>query len=226
MIKRPALFSIFAKSPFKLLEKHMVVVNSCVELLPSFFTCCQKASWDEAKIMAKKISKTESDADVLKRKLQVKLHCDLFLPVSRSDVLALLQVQDNIANKTEDLAHLMLGRKMIFPNEINSQIEVLISHALKTCQKATEVNAEMRDLLEAGFEGVVLKLLQDMVSELDALEDEADNIQASIRQSIFSIEKDHPPLDVLFWYQFVQELSSVIDWAQRVGAQLLIISAR
>jgi predicted phosphate transport protein (TIGR00153 family) len=226
MIRRPPLFSIFAKSPFKLLEKHMVVVNTCVEFLPVFFDACQAGTWESAEGAAEKISRLESDADRLKRKLQVKLHSDLFLPVPRSDVLALLQVQDNIANKVEDLTHLMLGRKMVFPEGIKDQVGSLVSHAIKTCQKAKEVNAEMRDLLEAGFEGVVLKLLQDMVGELDALEDEADSIQASIRQSIFSIEQDHPPLDVLFWYQFVQELSSVTDWAQRVGSQLLIISSR
>ena len=226
MIRRPPLFSIFAKSPFKLLEKHMDVVNTCVEMLPVFFDACQAGAWESAEEAAGKIAKLESDADRLKRKLQVKLHSDLFLPVPRSDVLALLQVQDNIANKVEDLTHLMLGRKMVFPQDINNQMSRLVSHALKASQKAKEVNAEMRDLLEAGFEGVVLRLLQDMVGELDVLEDEADHIQAKIRQSIFSIEQEHPPLDVLFWYQFVQELSSVIDWTQRVGSQLLIISSR
>lgn len=226
MIRRPPLFSIFAKSPFKRLEQHMQVVSSCVRLLPKFFECCQKGDWKEAEQIATDISKLESDADRLKRKLQVKLHSDLFLPVPRSDVLGLLQVQDNIANKVEDLTHLMIGRQMIFPEPIHDKVRLLVDHTIKACQKATEVNAEMRDLLEAGFEGVVLKLLQDMVGELDVLEDEADSIQADIRQSIFSIEQDYPPLDVLFWYQFVQELSSVIDWAQRVGSQLLIISSR
>ena len=41
-----------------------------------------------------------------------------------------------------------------------------------------------------------------------------------------SAEKEHPPVDVLFWYQLVNELASLVDWAQRVGTQLLILSSR
>ena len=226
MIRRPSFFRLFAKSPFKRLEKHMQVVQQCVMLLPGFYDACQEGAWDEASLLKEQISDIESEADKIKRKLQIKLHGDLFLPVPRSDVLALLQVQDNIANKAEDLAGLMLGRKMQFPENIRKEIRSLLTQMVKTCQKAAEVNAEMRDLMEAGFEGVVIKLLRDMVKELDQLEDEADALQEGVRQSIIAIEKDYQPLDVLFWYQFVKELSAITDWAGRVGTQLLIISAR
>ncbi|MCP8352153.1 TIGR00153 family protein [Candidatus Synchoanobacter obligatus] len=226
MIRRPSFFSIFAKSPFKRLEKHMRVVHECVSLLPGFYDLCQAGEWEKAEKVAKKISSLESDADALKRKLQVRLHADLYLPVPRTDVLALLQVQDNIANQAEDVMGLMMGRKMVFPDAVKGSVRLLLAQMIKTCNKALDVNGEMRDLLEAGFDGVVLKMLEEMVTELDALEDEADQIQAKIRQEIFQIESQHNPVDVLFWYHFVKELSAVIDWAQRVGTQLIIISSR
>lgn len=226
MIRRPSFFSIFAKSPFKRLEKHMVVVHECVSYLPAFYDHCQAGQWEQAQEVATTISDLESDADKVKRKLQIKLHGDLFLPVPRGDVLALLQVQDNIANQAEDIVGLMLGRRMNFPEPVGALIRQLIEHMIKTCNKALDVSSEMRDLLEAGFEGVVLEMLQEMVGELDALEKEADRLQAQVRGSIFEIEAEYPPIDVLFWYQLVSEIASVIDWSQRVGAQLLIISAR
>lgn len=204
----------------------MVVVQECVIQVPVFYDLCQSEKWEEAREVAKIISALESDADRVKRKLQIKLHGDLFLPVPRGDVLALLQVQDNIANQAEDIVGLMLGRRMVFPSVLQKQIRLLIEHMIKTCNKAHEVSKEMRDLLEAGFQGVVLDLLQEMVGELDSLEDEADRLQAEIRESIFKIEDQHAPLDVFFWYKVVNEIASVIDWSQRVGAQLLIISAR
>ncbi len=226
MIRRPSFFRVFGKSPFIQLRNHMKIVQQTVTLLPGFFDACQEGAWDEAALLKDQISELESEADKIKRKLQLKLHGDLFLPVPRSDILALLQVQDNIANKAEDLATLMLGRKMSFPSAIQPHIRQLLEHMVTTCDKASEVNSEMKDLMEAGFAGVVIQLLRDMVKELDQLEDEADVLQAGIWQSIAAIEDDHKPLDVLFWYQFVKEISSVIDWAQRVGTQLLIISAR
>lgn len=226
MIRRPSFFSIFAKSPFKRLEKHMSIVHQCVSLLPDFYDCCQAEEWQKAESIAKEITQLEGSADKLKRKLQLRLHGDLFLPVPRSDILALLFVQDNIANKAEDIKGLMLGRKMLFPKEVSEKVRVLLVHGVMTCSRAKEVCSELTDLFEAGFEGVVLKLLQEAVEGLDALEREADNIQAEIRDIVFGIEKEHNPLDVYFWYQYIHEISTLIDWTKRVGSQLLILSSR
>jgi|AntRauTorckE5430_2_1112549.scaffolds.fasta_scaffold00200_11 hypothetical protein len=226
MIRRPSFLSIFVKSPFKRIEQHMLVVCECVDVFPIFFDAIQAEDWLEAEILAKKIRELETEADIQKRKIQIKLHGDLFLPVPRSDILALLHVQDNIANLIEDLTGLMLGRKMVFPLPLQKELHKFICHMVVTCHKAKEVCSELRGLFEAGFEGVVIKILKEAVSGLDALENEADEMQNHIRKTIFEIENAHSPIDVFFWYQFVHELSSVIDWARRVGAQLLILSSR
>lgn len=226
MIRRPSFLSIFVKSPFKRIEQHMSVVHECVALFPDFFEAAQDEKWSEAEAIAKKVKKLENEADALKRKIQVKLHGDLFLPVPRADILSLLLVQDNMANKAEDLTGLMLGRQMIFPKPVRSEVKKLIDHMVITSNKALEVSSELRGLFDAGFEGVVLKLLKEAVEGLDALESEADLMQKKIRQSIFEIEKDHPPIDVFFWYQFIHEIATLIDWARRVGTQLLILSSR
>lgn len=226
MIRKPSFFSILAKSPFKRVESHMVVVHNCVSLLPVFYEHAQLGEWEKAKKVGNQIRKLEADADILKRKLQRKLHGDLFLPVSRSDIQALLVVQDNMANLAEDLVGLMLGRKMVFPEPIRTEMEKLLLHAVAACHKAMEVSSELRDLFEAGFKGVVIHRLKETVSGLDALEDEADRIQSTVRDTIFLMEKEHAPVDVFFWYQFLHELSSLVDWAQSVGSQLLILSSR
>lgn len=226
MIRRPSFLSVFVKSPFTRIENHMSIVHDCVSILPDFYDAVQAEDWVRATELANKIRDTESQADLLKRKIQVKLHGDLYMPVPRSDILALLMVQDNMANLAEDLAGLMLNRKMVFPKEIQPAMRDLILHMVVTCNKAREVSAELKDLFEAGFEGVVLKLLKEAVDGLDALENTADKMQHKVKQAIFDIEKEYPPIDVYFWYQFVHELSSLVDWAQRVGTQLLILSSR
>lgn len=226
MIRRPSFFSLFAQSPFKRLEKHMAIVQKCVALLPDFYDCCQAEQWESAKNLAGEIRSLEAEADKLKRKLQLRLHGDLFLPVPRADILALLMGQDNIANKAEDLVGLMLGRKMVFPKVVGEKVRILLVHSVTTCNRAKEVCSELTDLFEAGFEGVVLKLLKDAVDGLDALEREADQLQAEVRDIIFQLESEHPPLDVFFWYQYVNEISTLVDWVKRVGAQLLILSSR
>ena len=61
-----------------------------------------------------KVRELESKADAIKRKVRIKLHRNLFLPVARTDLLSLLVTQDNLANQTKDVIGLMIGRKMVF----------------------------------------------------------------------------------------------------------------
>ena len=183
----------------------MDVVHQCVALLPTLYDTCQQGDWGSAKEIQSEISALESEADRLKRKVQLKLHGDLFLPVPRSDILSLLQVQDNIANQVEDIAGLLVGRRMVFPKPLAEPMFNLLAHMLKTCHKAAEVSSELGDLLEAGFDGIVVKLIKDMVRDLDLLEQQADVLQAQVRQQIFEIEADHAAVDVFFWYDFVSQ---------------------
>jgi uncharacterized protein Yka (UPF0111/DUF47 family) len=60
-----------------------------------------------------------------------------------------------------------------------------------------------------------------MIEQLDNLEGETDRIQIQIRRILFEIEKDYPPIDVMFWYICIKQLGEIADWAQRIGEKLL-----
>ena len=226
MIRVPSFFTIFAKSPFRGLEKHMAVSFSCVQKLPEFLNACQDQSWEEASKYHKEICVLESDADQLKRKIRVRLHQDLFLPVSRSDLLALLSVQDNMANQAEDIAGMIYNRRMVFPELIQNDVKELLNQVIETCMQAQRVNAELHDLLEAGFRGVVLDLIEQMIHDLDKSEHRSDELQFLIQKKLFHVEKDYSSLDVVFWYKSIKQIGDLADWAQRVGAKLLILLSR
>ena len=60
----------------------------------------------------------------LERNYVIRLHLPrrLFLPVSRADLLELIEAQDKIVNKIKDISGLMLGRRMQFPADIDTAI--------------------------------------------------------------------------------------------------------
>ena len=112
---RTTISSLFGSSPVRPLQQHMECVQECViELIP-FFEAALKEDWAEAKQQQKKISRLERQADKLKRNLRLHMPKSLFMPVSRRDLLEVLRMQDNIANKAKDVAGLITGRKMTFP---------------------------------------------------------------------------------------------------------------
>lgn len=219
----PALFGLIARSPFRRIEDHMNMVAKCgFYLLPTYEDIAAQ-NWDGAAKKYNKVRELESKADAIKRKVRIKLHRNLFLPVARTDLLSLLVTQDNLANQTKDVIGLMIGRKMVFPEEIQGLMMEYLQTIHTTIDQAKQTIGELSDLQESGFGRNVIHLAESMITEIDRLESKTDDIQIQIRQKLFVIEKDHAPVDVIFWYSAIEKLGEVADWAQRIGAKLLQI---
>ena len=65
-----------------------------------------------------------------------------------------------------------------------------------------------------------------MITKLDSIESDTDNLQAHIRHKIFAIENDLPPIEVMFLYKIIEWTGDVADRAQNVGSRLQLLLAR
>ena len=223
---RNTIIGVFAKSPIKPLEKHIRLVAKCSKQLIPFFNACTSSDWDTATKIRKKISTHEKEADALKRKLRLELPSGLFMPVERTDLLELLSEQDKIANKSKDIAGRVLGRKIVIPDSLQVSFLAYLERNLDAIQKAAEAINELDDLLETGFRGIEVELVEKMINELDLIENDTDTMQVTIRQDLLDIEDSLNPVDVIFLYQIIDWVGELADIAERVGARLEIMLAR
>ena len=166
----------------------------------------------------------ESDADQIKKDIRLHLPKSLWLPVNRSDLLNLITRQDKIANRAKDISGLMLGRKIVIPTAIAAMMLEFSKTAVATSAQAVRAIQEMDELVEAGFRGNVLDLVQGLITELDDLENKNDRLQVQVRAELFKIEDQLPPIEAMFLYQVIEWIGDLADRAQRVGSlmQLLI----
>ena len=182
--------------------------------------------WDLAKSIQNKIIILEKEADVIKRDLRLHLPTGLFLPVARSDLLELLAAQDRIANKAEHIAELIVGRKMVIPKGLVSLFMSFLNRCLDAAKQACKAINELDELLESGFRGSEVTIVEEMIVTLDKIEHDSDNFLAEIRRKIFEIEQEWSAIDVVFLYKLVQWVGDLADLAQIVGARLQILIAR
>ncbi|NQZ82017.1 MAG: TIGR00153 family protein [Colwellia sp.] len=223
---RNSILGVFAKSPIKPLEKHIRIVAKCSNLLVPFFAACAEQDWSTAGKIRTKISKYEQDADKLKRQLRLELPGGLFMPVDRTDLLELLTQQDKIANKAKDIAGRIFGRKLIIPEILQASFVEYVARNLDAIEKAADAINELDDLLETGFRGREVELVEKMINQLDAIEDDTDSMQIKLRSDLLAIENDLNPIDVMFLYQIIEWVGGLADLAERVGARLEILLAR
>lgn len=217
---------IFGSSPVRPMQVHMEKVHDCVSLLIPFFEAVVAEDWKKVEKNQQKISKLENEADVMKKELRLSLPKGLFMQVSRQDLLEVLTMQDSVANRAKDVAGIVLGRKMILPKKIAADFLKLIKRCVDASEQAKVTINELDELVETGFRGNEVRLVQKMIKKLDKIEADTDTIQRKIRAKLFEIETDMPPLEAMFLYKVIEATGDVADQAQRVGSRLQLLLAK
>ncbi|MGS2744448.1 TIGR00153 family protein [Halomonas sp. LS-001] len=218
--------AMFGRSPFQPLLAHIVKSHECAELLLPFFEATLEGDWEAAARLREDVTRLEHEADVLKTELRLNLPSTMFLPVSRSDLLDLISVQDKIANKVRDITGIMLGRKMCVPDALAENMRLYMRTSVACVAQARQALEELKELLESGFGRNVSDVMQNMIRELHTLENQADSQQVAIRRLLFELETEMPPIDVIFLYQIIDWVGELSDRAERVGSRLQILTAR
>lgn len=221
-----SIFNMFGPSPIKPIEQHMHKVHTCAKQLCPFFDSVIKADWPQALAIHKTILRLENEADQMKKELRLHLPSGLFLPVPRTDLLELLHYQDKIANKTRDITGTIIARKISLPEKIKHLLPPFVRICVNASRQACKAINELDALLESGFRGNEVKIVEDMIIKLDEIEHESDKSLAIIRSEIFNIESEISPVDIIFLYKIVEWIGELADHAETVGGRLQILLAR
>ncbi|MEC7875342.1 MAG: TIGR00153 family protein [Pseudomonadota bacterium] len=217
---------IFGNSPVSPLQKHIEKVVLCVEQLIPYFDAVMKNDWGQAGKIQTKLVKLENDADEIKSMLRMQLPSSLFMPMDRRDVLDVLQLQDKIANKAKDIAGLVLGRKMSLPESICSTYIEFLNRCIDAIRQAQVAVNELDELVVVGFRGNEVTRVKEMIEVLHTIEGETDKIQIKLRAELYKIEKDLPPVDVMFIYKIIEWTGDLADNAQSTGNRLQLMLAK
>lgn len=218
--------SIFASSPFKPIQDHMGVVKESVQALLPFMDSVFSGNWEKAIEDRNKISFLEGKADDLKAEIILHLPKTIFLPVSRQDLIELITAQDRIANKSKDIAGIILGRNMVFPEQIARKYLDFVECSIEAAEQTFKVINELDELLASGFRGHEVEVVKRMIDDLDRVEKNSDRLQIEIRSELFDLEKDLSPIDVMFLYKIIDWTGDLADRAQHTGHKLLLLLAQ
>ena len=85
---------------------------------------------------------------------------------------------------------------------------------------------ELDELLETGFRGREVELVEGLVIELDRLEHKTDLSQIKLRSELFKLEESLPAVNVIFLYKIIDKVGELADISQKIGGRLLLLMAR
>ncbi|MEH6357797.1 MAG: TIGR00153 family protein [Pseudomonadales bacterium] len=217
---------LFGRSPVEPIQKHIGICHDCATQLQPFLKAVYANDWELAGKVQSDIVKLEHEADDLQMSIRLHLPKSLFMPVPRTDLLDLLGTQDKIANRAKDIAGIMLGRQMAIPKPLQKPVMDYLKRSLAASEQAMKVINELDELIETGFGGREIKLIEKMITKLNSIESETDQIEIKIRGELFKIEMELAPVDVMFLYKVIEWIGDLADLAQHVGQRLQLLLAR
>ena len=217
---------LFGKSPFKPMKKHMSIANECTMHMPSAMEAFFKRDKETLKDIKHSISQLEEDADKILEELQSRLPKSMFLPVDRRDLLDVLEMQEAIADRTEDIIGLMLDLPMDVPKEMHKPIMRLVDTVTKAVEGAYHIVKAFEDLVETGFKGPHVEKTQGLIHDVVGIESAADTIGIEISHALFAHAKNMDPVSMVFLYQLIGWIDDLADYSEKLAIRSRLFLAR
>lgn len=157
----------------------------------------------------------ESQADDLRRNIEIELYKRSLLPELREDIFRLLEVVDQIPNHCEDILRQILTQSLDIPANLHGEIREL-----------AQIANIMMNLIRDGVKEVLNgnRQVQDITSQIDQQESVGDRLQQSAIQKLFQMDLDLA--EKLLYRSIINEIGSVCDLADDVGIALDILSVK
>jgi hypothetical protein len=200
--------------------------KASVDELIIFLESVINMEWEKAIQSRKKIVDLEHQADALKAETRGLVPKSIFLSVPREDVLELVKRTDEIPNTVKGISGLMIGRRMEVPSQISTTFMQFASEAAEICKVASNATNHIDELFQFAFGGNAADEMQKLIRQLDTLEDHCDETEIMLRSQLFAIEKDLPPIDVMFLYSVINKIGELADIAEQVGHRISLIASR
>jgi hypothetical protein len=217
---------LFGQSPFTALQDHMRVVVECAREVQPLIEALAAGDQEQVIQLKDRIFEREAEADRIKHELRAHLPKSLFMPVDRRDLLEVLLLQDTIANVAQDIAGLLIERKMSIPDFLRDPLIELTARCVDTVEHAAKVIEELDELLAIGFRGREVDSVDQMLKELNLIEDETDELGIALARALFDHEDELKPVSVMMWYQIIEWVGDLADYAEKVGDHLRLLIAK
>ncbi len=215
---------LFGRSPIRPMQTHMKAASECARAIKPVLDAMACGDMDALDRGRAVVDELEHRADELKHEIRSHLPKRLLMAVERRDMLEILDSQDSIADVTQDVAELAALRRMTTPEALKGPLAALAEAALATCAQSESVINELDELVETGFGRHEVARVERMIEKLNALESDADERGEEALRCLFSME-DEIGVGAYYWYEIINWIGDIADYAERVGNRIRLLIA-
>lgn len=209
--------NLFGESPFGDLKAHAAKVHECVGNLRALFAALEDDHQSRLREIADRIFALETEADNIRNRLHEQLSSKVLMPLRKEDFFNILEQQDSIADRVEDIAAILTYRNMKLPSGVMTKIHDYLDGILRNCELAAGIMSKMDLLVESSFAGRDALTVSRLITELAEREDATKTIQIQLTREFLAAEDILPPVEVILWLQVIGYIAELSKFADRTA---------
>ena len=211
------IMNVFGRSPFVPLQMHMEKVAECIDYIPQVLDAHRRQEIETVQSLAKKISRLEHEADIIKHDIRNNLPRGLFMPVDRVNLLQILNTQDTIANSAENVGVLLTFKQIESFNDFEIKFDNFVSKCLESFRLARDIIDQLDELLETGFGGSEAQTVREIVDMVAFKEHETDVAQGELLRELLAHEDIVSYGDFFLWTKIIRQIANIADRSEKLA---------
>ena len=216
---------LFGKTPFKPMRKHMDLAVECARLIPDALEAFLGDDRDKLKDIRDSIFELEENADALLEEIQSRLPKSMFMPVDRGDLLDVLEMQEAIADRAQDIIGLLLELPPTVPEGMRKPMAKLTKRVVEAVEDAGKLVDALDELVQVGLKSPDVAKVHKLISEVVKVETDADNLGIDLTHALFSHRSELDAVQVIFLYQLIDWIDDLADFAERLAIRTRLLIA-
>ncbi len=191
-------------------------VLACARVLrEAFDAICEGCPRERLREIYGRLHQAESNADDIRRSTETQMYTEALFPESRGDILGLLESVDRVPNHAESSVRMVLLQHISIPEALRADVLALVDVVARCIEATVEgVNLLFKNFLTATV----------AVGQIDELESQADRLETSLVDRIFS--GDFDTLTKILMRDLVGRIGGVADRCESAGDRIRIIVAK
>lgn len=211
------LVNLLGDSPFVALEAHGAKVYECVHLLREVFSTLPTGDATRLKHLSDRICQLETEADDIRNQLHESLTTQKLLPIRNEELFRILEHQDSMADRVEDIASILTYRNLSLPEPLMTLVSEYVEKVLGNCELARGIMTRIGLLVEASFKGRDALTVSKLITELAQREDSIRPGQVEVTRQLLNAAPPLPPVEAMLWVQVIDLLANLSKHADRMG---------
>ena len=200
------------KEVIELILKHLDSVEETLKTGIQAIEFYLEENIGEAKVLARKVSSIESEADIIRYKIRDKLYSGAYLPLLREDIYKLIESIDKVANAGEACCDFFLNQRPMIPKEMHP-------HFVAVVRESLGIVDNLKLAVLCYFKGECkIEVVREHTKEIGLQESRVDKLEWDLTKEIFTSSQDFAhQLHLKHCLDYIVEVS---DRAEDAGDQL------